>query len=227
MLKEIIRAFRHKDVIKELSVQVGDMLDAGAWMFGQAGTALAHEVDWNAICDPIYERDRQINRIEQSIREKIVTHLSVGNQSDMAPCLVLMNVVKDAERIGDYCKNIFEVAKFFRGNSDHRVFSEPLEQIRTEVSAQFEPTKRAFIEDNEDLARGVLAKGGPLIRQCDLLIQQLLSLDDDFSPAEAVAYVLLARHFKRVASHLTNIATSVLSPIPLMDYKRLLLNPNQ
>ena len=219
MLKEIIRAFRHKDVIKELAAQVGDMLDAGAWMFEQAGTALAHEVDWNAICDPLYERDRQINGIEQSIREKIVTHLSVGNQGDMAPCLVLMNVVKDAERIGDYCKNIFEVAKFFRGNYDHRAFSEPLDQIRADVSAQFEPTKLAFLEDEEELAGQVVTKVGPVIQQCDLLIQQLLSLDDDFSPAEAVAYVLLARHYKRVASHLSNIATSVLSPIPLMDYK--------
>ena len=227
MLKEIIQAFRHKDVVRELSVQVGEMLEAGRWMFEQASDVLMRKADWHATCDALYARDRQINEIEQGIRERIVTHLSVGNQADLGACLVLMSVVKDAERIGDYCKNIFEVAKFFRGNYDHRVFSEPLEQIRTEVSAQFEPTKRAFIEDNEDLARGVLAKGGPLIRQCDLLIQQLLSLDDDFSPAEAVAYVLLARHFKRVASHLTNIATSVLSPIPLMDYKRLLLNPNQ
>jgi phosphate transport system protein len=219
MFKELIQAFRRKDVIKELSSEVGNMLDAGAWMFEQAGIALAHEVDWDAICDPLYERDRQINGIEQGIREQIVTHLSVGNQGDMGPCLVLMNVVKDAERIGDYCKNIFEVAKFFRGNYDHRAFSEPLEQIRLEISAQFEPTKQAFVEDNDDLANGILAKGGPISKQCDLLIQQLLSLDDDFSPAEAVAYVLLARHYKRVASHLANIATSVLSPIPFMDYK--------
>jgi phosphate uptake regulator len=33
-----------------------------------------------------------------------------------------------------------------------------------------------------------------------------------------VAYVLLARHYKRVAAHLSNIATSVVSPVPLLDF---------
>ena len=219
MLRQIINAFRHKDVPTELDDQIGNMLDAGAWMFDQACDVLMRKVDAADISDALYKRDQQINHLEQQIRERIVTHLSVGNQGDLAPCLVLMNVVKDAERIGDYCKNIFEVAKFFRGNYDHRAFSEPLDQIRADVSAQFEPTKLAFLEDEEELAGQVVTKVGPVIQQCDLLIQQLLSLDDDFSPAEAVAYVLLARHYKRVASHLSNIATSVLSPIPLMDYK--------
>ena len=30
---------------------------------------------------------------------------------DVPACLVLMSVVKDAERIGDYCKNVLDAAK--------------------------------------------------------------------------------------------------------------------
>jgi phosphate uptake regulator len=35
---------------------------------------------------------------------------------------------------------------------------------------------------------------------------------------EAVAYVLLSRFYKRVSAHLANIATSVVSPVPMLDY---------
>jgi phosphate uptake regulator len=32
----------------------------------------------------------------------------------VAACLALMSVAKDAERIGDYCKNVFEVGQFYK-----------------------------------------------------------------------------------------------------------------
>jgi len=218
MLREIINAFRHKDVTNELHAKIGQMLDASAWMFEQACDVLMRKADAETVRDPLYERDRQVNHIEQAIREQIVTHLSVGNQGDLAPCLVHMSVVKDAERIGDYCKNIFEVGKFYRGSFTHRAFSEPLEQIRHEITGLFEPAKQAFVNTDEGAAREVIDRSGAILNQCDLLIQQLLSLEGGLPASEAVAYVLLARHYKRVNSHLSNIATSVLSPIPLLDY---------
>ena len=218
MLRQIINAFRHKDVPTELDDQIGNMLDAGAWMFDQACDVLMRKVDAADISDALYKRDQQINHLEQQIRERIVTHLSVGNQGDLAPCLILMSVVKDAERIGDYCKNIFEVGKFYQGTFEHRTFSEPLTQIRDDVAQLFEPTKHAFVDTDEAAAKKVIDQSGAIVKRCDLLIQQLLSLDEELPPAEAVAYVLLARHYKRVNSHLSNIATGVSSPIPLLDY---------
>ncbi len=218
MLKEILQAFRHKNVIKELSAQVGEMLDAGKWMFEQASDVLMRKADWNTTCDSLYSRDRQINELEQGIRERIVTHLSVGNQGDLGPCLVLMNVVKDAERIGDYCKNIFEVGRFYRGSFDHRSFAEPLDDIRQKIISLFEPTKQAFIELDADKADRILQETSVVVKQCDLIIQQLLVLDDSFDASEAVAYVLLARHYKRVEAHLSNIAISVVLPVALLDF---------
>jgi len=218
MLKEIIDAFRHKDVISELSVQVGEMLEAGRWMFEQASDVLMRKADWHATCDPLYTRDRQINEIEQGIRERIVTHLSVGNQADLGPCLALMNVVKDAERIGDYCKNIFEVGRFYRGSFSHRSFAEPLDDIRQKITSLFEPIRQAFIELDTDKAEGILQETSIVVKQCDLIVQQLLVLDDSFDASEAVAYVLLARHYKRVEAHLSNIALGVISPVALLDF---------
>ncbi|HUT61358.1 MAG TPA: PhoU domain-containing protein [Phycisphaerae bacterium] len=220
MWKEIINALRGKDVVRELSIHLGQMLDAGRWMFDQAAEALMREVDWHAVAGPLYEKDKQINRIEQQIREGIVTHLATGSHADLAACLVLMSVVKDAERIGDYCKNIFEVGRFYRRAYEHKEFRTPLDEIQKAVTDLFEPTKQAFLKEDVNSARRVLRATASLSKQCDTIIQQLLSMERDFPADEAVAYVLLARHYKRVAGHLGNIATSVVSPVPMLDFRR-------
>ena len=219
MWKEIIKAFRRKDVVRELSIHLGEMLDAGRWMFDQAAEILMREADWQSISGLLYDRDKQINQTEQQIRERIVTHLATGNQADLAACLVLMSVVKDAERIGDYCKNIFEVGRFYRHAYEHREYREPLDQIQKSVSDLFEPTRDAFLNEDSDSAERILRESGSLSRQCDTIIQQLLSMERDFPADEAVAYVLLARHYKRVVGHLGNIATSVVSPVPMLDFR--------
>ncbi len=218
MFKEIIKAFQHKDEVKEMTVHVGEMLDAGQWMFDQACSVLMRKADWDDVHDPLYERDAQINEAERAIRERIVTHLSVGNNADLAPCLILMSVVKDAERIGDYCKNIFEVGKFFKGEFSHRSFAEPLNDIRGKIAALFEPIKQALIDHDEPTAERILQETAGLVKQCDLIVQQLLCLSDELPPAEAVAYALLARHYKRVEAHLSNIALSIISPVSLLDF---------
>ena len=113
MLKELLAALKGTDALSEMISRVGEMIEAGKWMFERAAEALAREADWETTADELYARDRQINEIEQNVRERIVTHLSLGHQADLSACLVLMSVVKDAERIGDYGKNIFEIGKFF------------------------------------------------------------------------------------------------------------------
>jgi len=220
MWKEIIKAFKQEDVVAGMSTQIGEMLDAGKWMFEQASDVLMRRAESSDLSDPLYEKDQQINRIEQSIRERIVTHLSVAqDQADLAPCLVLMSVVKDAERIGDYCKNIFEVGKYYRGPYEHREYGQPLEEIREAIADLFEPAKQCFLESDRSVAKKLLRTTAGMGKQCDVIITQLLSVGDGLPANEAVAYVLLARHYKRVEAHLSNIATSVRSPIPLLDYR--------
>ena len=103
MLREILSALSGTDVLAEMIDQVARMLQAGRWMFGQASEVLMRTVEWKDVADDLYARDRQINRIEQDVRERIITHLSVGTQADLSACLLRMSVVEDAERIGDEC----------------------------------------------------------------------------------------------------------------------------
>ena len=220
MLKQIIQAFRRKDVVKELSVRIGEMLDAAHWMFDRASEVVMAKVEGSAVAESLYARDREINRIEQEIRERIMTHLSVGNDADLVPCLALMSLVKDAERIGDYCKNIFEVGKFRKAPFRHQEFAQPIDEIRTSIADLFEPVKQAFLKTDADAAKKIRDKARDLSARCDMIVQQLLNIDDSFTGSEAVAYVLLTRHYKRVEAHLSNIATSIITPLPLLDFQK-------
>lgn len=219
MLKEIWQALRKTDILAEMIGEVDEMLANGKWMFERASEALMRETDWTALADELYPRDKQINRIEQNVRGQIITHLSVGNPGDLGPCLMLMSVVKDAERIGDYCKNIFEVARFYRHEYTRVEYSKPLAEIRENVLKLFDQAREAFTEADRDKAYAMLNSAAGLTKECDLLIHQLLSIHEQLAPDEAVAYVLLSRFYKRVAAHLVNIATSVVSPVPMLDYR--------
>ncbi len=219
MLKEIFRALRGVNELSEMIGQLGQMLDIGQGIFERAFEVLMRSAEWSKVSDELYANDKSINEIERKIREQIITHLSVGHQSDMAACLVLMSVVKDAERIGDYGKNIFEIGKFYRHEYHHPEFSKPLHDIRTEVLSLFPQAKQAFMDADKDIAYKVLDEAGGITKKCDLIVQQLLSVEDQIAADEAVAHVLTARFCKRVAAHLSNIATSVVSPIPMLDYR--------
>ncbi len=218
MLREILNALKGKDTLGEIFTDIGKMLQAGRWMFAQASEVLMRKVEWESVADKLYERDREINHIEQSVRQRVLAHLSAGNQSDLAACLIAMSVIKDAERIGDFCKNLFEVGKFYDREYSHAQFAQPIEDIRAAVEPLFEKTEKAFVQADRPLARKVIDSAGSLRHTCDLLVQQLLSSGDNMPPDEAVAYVLLARSYKRVAAHLGNIASGVVSPVSMIDY---------
>jgi phosphate uptake regulator len=220
LIKEILKAFARKNVVSELTGQLAQMLRAAHWMFDQACGCLMGRERVENISDALYAKDREINRLEREIRERIVTHLSVGNESDLAPCLALMSLVKDAERIGDYCKNIFEVSKFSRSDFAHKEFSEPLDEIRSEISQLFEPVAQALTDQDSSSAKRIRQRAHDLSSRCDMIVQQLLQVKGDFAADEAVAYVLLARHYKRVEAHLWNLATGVISPIPMLDFEK-------
>lgn len=226
MWKELWKALRGTDALAEMVADVDQMLQAGQWMFQQAAQALLRESDWAGMADELYGKDRSINEAEQRVREKILTHLSLGHQADLSACLVLMSVVKDAERIGDYCKNIFEVAKFYQRSFNHPEYFGTLEEVRQAVDGLFGQARTAFAEGKRGQARGVLEEASKARGRCDVIVRQLLGVQDAIGPDEAVAYVLLARCYKRVAAHLANIATSVVSPVPLLDYRGKVKDPD-
>ncbi|HUU93021.1 MAG TPA: PhoU domain-containing protein [Phycisphaerae bacterium] len=218
MLRELWEAWRGQDALTRMFDEFDQMLDETYWMFQRAVEVFFSRVDWQAVEDPLYQRDKKVNKLERSIRAQIVKHLSVRQDANVAACLVLMSVVKDAERIGDYCKNVFEVGKFYTREFTGRKYLDPLERIRMKVEEIFNLTKDAFSRSDVDLARQVQKAFGECSKRCDDLIRLLLQERDSIPTDEAVAYSLLTRHLKRIGAHLSNISSAVIAPVHKLDY---------
>ena len=166
--------------------------------------------------DKIYTFDKRVNEAEKDIRKRVVEHLTIQPSVDVPTSLLLMSVVKDAERLGDYSKNLFEVSRFLDKPIDKQRYRKLFNNIEEEILKLFKQTKQAFIESDEDKAAKSWVYERDIAKRCDSIIEQLAK--SSLSVNEAVCFTLMARYFKRLTAHLTNIATSVILPLADLDY---------
>jgi len=167
------------------------------------------------VADEVRRTDRQINVTEIEIRRELLVHISVHGAADAGEMLVFMNMIKDLERIGDYNKNIFDLALegvSFSGDED-------LEQIlgfRDELSSRIVLMGEILDTRDEDRARAYIERGDHLRREFDGLVNELVHAT---APAlVAVPRALLYRFLKRVAAHCANVVTAVVMPVDRLDY---------
>ncbi|MEJ2705491.1 MAG: PhoU domain-containing protein, partial [Sedimentisphaerales bacterium] len=136
--------------------------------------------------------------------------------ADTTACLLLMSVVKDAERLGDYAKNLLQVTEYLEKPIDKALFMQYFDGVDQDLVELFENTKRAFIETDLDMANLAWDYHKRISKGCDEIVKKVAQ--SDLTVNEAVCFALIARYFKRVGSHLTNIATSVVLPLSDLDY---------
>ncbi len=218
MFKQLFSALKSGEVLDQAFSDFDEMLDNAQWMFLRANEVLHRKSEPADVKDSIYARDKSINALLRSIRRKIVRHLTIHG-GDVAASLTLMSVAKDAERIGDYCKNVFEVGQFYKEDFNVPTYHEPLERVAGRVESLFDTVRRAFRESDSDEARKAIESADAIGADCDRTIAQLLGDTASMQTHEAVAYSLLARHYKRVSSHLANVSTAVLGRVEDLDFR--------
>ncbi len=216
MIKELLGMLRAKSPLSAMLGEFTQMIEKAEWMFDASLKVLMGEGAAKEVEQEIYSKDKEINEHQRSIRRKIIRHLTVQPGSDVPACLVLMSVVKDAERMGDFCKNIFELGVMLDVKFDSGRYKTPFIELSEQVENLFGKTRKAFERSDEEIARSIMAKGARISNQCDMLLKQLIV--DNIPTKKAVGYTLLARYFKRISSHLTNIATSVVTSVDRLDY---------
>lgn len=218
MFRELFSAFSKETAIDRAFSELNVMLEEGAWMFVRANDVLHGRVSADEAVGAIDERERKINRLERSIRRKVLRHLTINPGHDVPVCLALVSVARDAERIGDYCKNVFEVGHCYDRGFHVPAYHDPLEKVSSETLEMFRMVGAACRDaTRQDEARKAKDRSGSIREQCDQVIEQLFREEHEIEFHEAVAYSLLARHYKRVAAHLTNIATAVLGEWSELD----------
>jgi phosphate uptake regulator len=215
--RSILDIFREDNWSNDLVERVTKMLDLGDKMFGYTiGVIVEGEAD----SDPqkkLYDRDKKINKLERKIRRRVVSRLSVvGNEADIPSALIFTNVVKDAERIGDYIKNLHEVADMMPADPDRDLYRRWLAGPAATITELFVQTRQAFADSDEEAAGKVIKTAKAEGRAHEDMIREITT--SDIATHDAVCLVLILRFFKRVVAHMANIATTVVMPIDMIDF---------
>ncbi len=219
MWKELIGAFKKDNLYQQALAEACDMLETDGKMFEASVESLRHS-DTVDIAVDIYGLDKKINRAERDVRKKVMTHLVISGGAELAHGLALVSVVIDIERIGDYTKNIHDLARRHPARLDAGPLEPLLSEIESGIADAFRATIRAFKDNNEDLAREVMAEyKEEHSSNCEKIIDKVIEGQIDLSPADAATVALYTRYLKRIGSHSRNIATSIVNPFHRIGYK--------
>ncbi|MEC9298008.1 MAG: PhoU domain-containing protein [Gemmatimonadota bacterium] len=200
------------------------MLRASHDMFDLAVKQLHAE---GALESDIYKRDRQLNKYERSVRRKIVTHMSVSSKPDINLGLVLTTIVIDIERIGDYTKNIVEVAGVVPGPFDGLELHGEVAEIEKSMARMFDDIVPALEGPDEAKARAIIGSHTIIASRVDDQVRAL-SASEALSgrSGHAVTVALYLRYLKRVSAHLKNVATSVVNPYYRIGFREKRSSPS-
>jgi phosphate transport system protein len=217
VFKELIDALRQRPLLKQMLSEMEEMLTAAVDMYRPIAKVLTGRAELTkAARDAIYETDRRINHLQRKVRKQLVEHLAMAPGSDVPISLILMSITKDAERLGDYCKNLLEVAEAMERPLGLGSRGTELVRLLDEVERLFGPVAAATMKSDKAGAAEAVARGRKIASECDALIDDLIG--SDVPTREAVLLALSARYLKRIALHLTNVASSVVQPLHRLDY---------
>jgi phosphate uptake regulator len=165
----------------------------------------------------LFKRDVQVNKLERAIRKQVIAHLSIsGNRASLPYCLLLISLVKDVERIGDYTKNLAEAPEYYDGSLPDDAAIAELREIRSGVETAFAATSAVFEASDRERALALIRQGRDLTHRCDLLVERISR--SDYPASLTTATVLGARYYKRIAAHILNVLSSVVMPLHKLDY---------
>jgi phosphate uptake regulator len=217
MLIDLIKIWSEQSFSSQVIGEFISMLDSSEEMLSYVFKVLLGKTDPDAYQDQVYIKDQSINLRERDIRKRILIHLSTKPDCNLSACLALISVSKDAERLGDYVKNLFELRKLLKGTQcNHELFRILFDETGKRVLGFFREASEAFKNSDRERAAEVVDCGHEIAMRCEEIIEQVA--DSDFPADQAVVLALGARYLKRIALHLSNIASSVINPMPELGY---------
>ena len=201
--------------LESIEAKVQAMLANDRHEFDLAMSALLGDVPASEVNDEVRATDKKVNQLEREIRRELVVHSSVFGGIDSPTVLVYMSVVKDIERVGDYAKNLLDLA---RDGADLSKAPNAAEwrKLSAEISTFIADAGRAFHARDSARSRTLRQQGDRLLSFFDERVSVLIRQDPPES--QAVPRALAHRFLKRVVAHLMNLLSAVIMPMDRLDY---------
>jgi phosphate uptake regulator len=216
VLKELISIFKDDQPLQKASNDFALMLTLAEEMIVEASA-----VFWGKHHTPeertaLYKKDIKINKLERSIRKEVVAHVSGPVPNHVPYALLLISLVKDAERLGDYAKNLVEVNDLSNEPLPNDECVKELREIANSVETLAGEAARVFADSNAQRATELTVEHRGISKRCDRLYSTIVETETDVSVA--VRLTLGARFYKRIASHTLNLLSGLIMPLHKVDY---------
>jgi phosphate uptake regulator len=206
MLERLFHPESRSKLIEAAFNDVSEMLSQGAKMLDLSLAALLDnrslEVDLDSLDDVVDEGERMVRR-------SVLQHLAVSPQQDLVASLVLVSMVQDAERIGDFARGLAELVPLARHRREGP-FAERLRSVADRLRLLFGRCEEAFREDDTEKAQEVIGTTRALKKELIAYTRDVA--ESELSADMAVVYASAARILRRIGSHLSNISSSVTQP---------------
>jgi len=206
MFERLFQPTARSPLIEAAFRDINEMLDQAEHMLDLALTAL---LDNRTLEVDLDELDDVVDEGERMVRRSVLEHLSFNPRQDLVASLVLVSMVQDAERVGDFARGIPELLPLAR-HPRSGPFCDELRDLAARLKPLFGLTRQAFSEDEPKAARRVMASSVEL--KADFLDFTRRVADSDLTADMAVVYSGAARSLRRVGAHLSNISSSVVQP---------------
>ena len=219
MFKQIFKIFKSDSLYEQALSECHEMLDIDLTMYKESIKSLRESNSADIDID-IFKMDKKINEFERDIRRKIMTHLAIGGKEDIGSGLVLVSVVIDIERIGDYTKNIYDLAVNHPKKLDGGSIEDRIAKIEKISFNLFEQSINVFKNQNIDKASSLMGDYKKNIsKQSDSITNDIIAGKiSDLEIGTASAVGLYARYLKRISAHSRNLISSIVNPFERIGY---------
>jgi len=221
MFDKVITLWKSEDLLSQAWEESFKMMVLSNEMFNAAIKYLRRGEKIKTLKN-LKKRDREINEFQKSVRKKVVTHFSISQKVEDFPSgLVLLNIVVDVERLGDYTKNILDLAIHYPDPLVSEECLDSLKEIEDDIQSRFAKTLDAIEQQDENLAKDLLKSYRKSFSSIsDKIVNDSISGQQGYrDQKEAAAVTLYARYLKRVGGHLKNITTTMLNPYEEIGYR--------
>ena len=210
--KELLELWRSDNLLTQALSDSHKMLMSTHEMFRESVKSL-RESDEGEMNISVYEKDRMVNEYERKVRRKVLKHLAITGGANIIPGLILTTIIVDIERIGDYTKNIMDLAVAHPKRLNAAGHEEQIQKIEKTVHKLFEKGIPAFVTSDRKAADQLFQEHMWMTKACDEVLDGLIKEKEaSLCAGDAVSAALYTRYLKRITAHILNIMTSVINP---------------
>lgn len=192
-----------KTKLLRMAGQAEDQIDKALSALVTRDSALAREV---------IERDHLVNSLDVEIDEESIRLLALHQPAarDLRLVTTAMKIATELERISDLAENVSERVIELNEEPQLKPYID-IPMMGNMARMMVKQSIDAFVKDDSQLARKVLADDDFVDNLMEQLFRELLSfmLEDTRTISRAIRLSFIAKYLERMADHATNIAELV------------------